>query len=179
MISISDKSQCCGCNACVQICPKQCIQMQEDGEGFLYPLVDVDMCVDCKLCEKVCPVINQNEPRRPLRVYAAKHPGEDIRLNSSSGGVFTLLAELVIAEGGVVICEHPFKEELDDEQERIAEEAEQDLRDLMNIPDNYKVLFLQGGASSQFAMLPERIPMVFAKCAKKMFSSVHFTVVSV
>lgn len=102
MISISDKSQCCGCNACVQICPKQCIRMQEDGEGFLYPLVDVDMCVDCKLCEKVCPVINQNEPRRPLKVYAAKHPDEDIRLNSSSGGVFTLLAEQVIAEGGVV-----------------------------------------------------------------------------
>lgn len=102
MISISDKSQCCGCNACVQICPKQCIRMQEDGEGFLYPLVDVDMCVDCKLCGKVCPVINQNEPRRPLRVYAAKHIDEDIRLNSSSGGVFTLFAEQVIAEGGVV-----------------------------------------------------------------------------
>lgn len=102
MIQIIDKSQCCGCNACVQICPKQCIRMQEDGEGFLYPLVDVDMCVDCKLCEKVCPVINQNEPRRPLKVYAAMHPDEDIRLNSSSGGVFTLLAEQVIAEGGVV-----------------------------------------------------------------------------
>lgn len=102
MIRIIDKSQCCGCNACVQICPKQCIQMQEDGEGFLYPLVDVDMCVDCKLCEKVCPVINQNEPRRPLKVYAAKHPDEEIRLNSSSGGIFTLLAEHVIDEGGVV-----------------------------------------------------------------------------
>ena len=102
MIRIIDKSQCCGCNACVQICPKQCIQMQEDCEGFLYPLVDDDMCVDCKLCEKVCPVINPNEPRRPLKVYAAMHPDEDIRLNSSSGGVFTLLAEQVIAEGGVV-----------------------------------------------------------------------------
>ncbi len=36
----------------------------------------------------------------------------------------------------------------------IIKEAEQDLRDLMNIPDNYKVLFLQGGASQQFAMIP-------------------------
>jgi len=36
----------------------------------------------------------------------------------------------------------------------IIKEAEQDLRDLMNIPDNYKVLFLQGGASLQFAMIP-------------------------
>jgi hypothetical protein len=76
--------------------------MQEDCEGFLYPLVNDDMCVDCKLCEKVCPIINQNEPRRPLKIYAAKHPDDEIRLNSSSGGVFTLLAEQVIAEGGVV-----------------------------------------------------------------------------
>ena len=102
MIQIIDKSQCCGCNACVQICPKQCIRMQEDCEGFLYPLVNDDMCVDCKLCEKVCPIINQNEPRRPLKVYAAMHPDEDIRLNSSSGGIFTLLAEQIIDEGGVV-----------------------------------------------------------------------------
>lgn len=36
----------------------------------------------------------------------------------------------------------------------IIKEAEQDLRDLMNIPDNYEVLFLQGGASQQFAMIP-------------------------
>ena len=36
----------------------------------------------------------------------------------------------------------------------IIDQAEQDLRDLMNIPDNYKVLFLQGGASQQFAMIP-------------------------
>lgn len=102
MIHITDKSKCSGCNACVQICPKQCIRMQEDCEGFLYPLVNDDMCVDCKLCEKVCPIINQNEPRRPLKIYAAKHPDDEIRLNSSSGGVFTLLAEQVIAEGGVV-----------------------------------------------------------------------------
>ena len=36
----------------------------------------------------------------------------------------------------------------------IIKEAEQDLRDLMNIPDNYKVLFLQGGASQQFSAIP-------------------------
>lgn len=102
MIHITDKSKCCGCNACVQICPKQCIQMQEDGEGFLYPLVDVDMCVDCKLCEKVCPMITPNEPRKPVKVYAAKHKDDEIRLKSSSGGIFTLLAEQIIDEGGVV-----------------------------------------------------------------------------
>lgn len=40
------------------------------------------------------------------------------------------------------------------EFQKIIDDAEQDLRDLMNIPDNYKVLFLQGGASQQFAMIP-------------------------
>ncbi len=38
--------------------------------------------------------------------------------------------------------------------DKIIKDAEQDLRELMNIPDNYKVLFLQGGASQQFAMIP-------------------------
>ena len=102
MIELKLKSDCCGCSACVQKCPKQCIFLKEDFEGFLYPEIDKEICIDCGLCEKVCPVINQNEPRKPLKVYAAKNKNEQIRLNSSSGGVFTLLAEHTIAQGGVV-----------------------------------------------------------------------------
>lgn len=102
MITITDKSHCCGCSACVQRCPKRCITMAEDEEGFLYPQVDTSKCVDCHLCEKVCPVINQDEARTPLEVYAAKNSDDDIRLKSSSGGIFTLLAEQTIKDGGVV-----------------------------------------------------------------------------
>lgn len=102
MITITDKSQCCGCSACVQRCPKRCITMAEDEEGFLYPQVDTSKCVDCHLCEKVCPVISQDEARTPLEVYAAKNSDDDIRLKSSSGGIFTLLAEQTIKGGGVV-----------------------------------------------------------------------------
>lgn len=102
MIEIKDKSLCCGCHACLNACPKQCIAMHEDNEGFLYPFVDKEKCIDCGLCEKVCPVINQGEPRKPLKVYAAKNRDEAIRMQSSSGGIFTLIAEKVIAEGGVV-----------------------------------------------------------------------------
>lgn len=76
--------------------------MQEDNEGFLYPIVDADTCIECGLCEKVCPVINQSEPRKPMKVYAAKNKDEEIRRQSSSGGIFTPLAEAVINEGGVV-----------------------------------------------------------------------------
>ncbi len=102
MIEIKEKYNCCGCSACVQICPKQCISLSADNEGFLYPQVDTAVCINCGLCEKVCPVINQNEPRMPLEVYAAKNTDEEIRLKSSSGGIFTLLAEHIISEGGVV-----------------------------------------------------------------------------
>ena len=102
MIDIKEKHNCCGCGACVQICPKQCISMSADNEGFLYPHVNNVICIDCGLCERVCPVINQNEPKEPLAVYAAKNTNEEIRLKSSSGGIFTLLAEQVIADSGVV-----------------------------------------------------------------------------
>ncbi|MFT0373777.1 4Fe-4S dicluster domain-containing protein [Bacteroides thetaiotaomicron] len=102
MIEIIDKHNCCGCSACVQACPKQCISFDEDDQGFRYPLVNKKLCIDCHLCEKVCPCLNQNEPRKPLIAYAAINPNDDIRMESSSGGIFTMLAEVVIDEGGVV-----------------------------------------------------------------------------
>ena len=102
MIEITNKEQCCGCSACVHICPKHSISFYEDKEGFLYPQVDLETCVDCGLCEKVCPVINKESEREPLEAYAAKNDNESIRLKSSSGGIFTLLAEKIIDEGGVV-----------------------------------------------------------------------------
>lgn len=102
MINIKDKQQCCGCGACVQKCPKQSISLHEDNEGFLYPNVDTETCIDCGLCEKVCPVQNPYETREPLQVLAAINKDEKIRMESSSGGIFTLLAEPIIREGGVV-----------------------------------------------------------------------------
>ena len=102
MIQIKDKSVCCGCSACVQICPKQCISLKEDKEGFLYPTVNHAFCVECGKCEKVCPELHPFEVHEPLKVYAAKHQDDAVRKVSSSGGIFTLLADMVIDEGGVV-----------------------------------------------------------------------------
>lgn len=102
MINIEDKKKCCGCGACAQKCPKQCITLREDNEGFLYPQVDINLCIDCGLCEKVCPVSNKYEARKPLQTLAAINKNEKIRMSSSSGGIFTLLAEAIIDEGGVV-----------------------------------------------------------------------------
>lgn len=102
MITITDKQNCCGCGACAQACPKQCITMAEDHEGFLYPQVDTGSCIECGLCQKACPELHPASERTPLGVYAAIHTNDEIRLSSSSGGVFTAIAEKVIADGGVV-----------------------------------------------------------------------------
>ena len=102
MIHITDKHNCCGCSVCATICPKHCISMQADNEGFLYPVVNEADCIDCGLCEKVCHELHPFEERKPQKVYAAFNKDEEIRLKSSSGGIFYLLAEKTIAEGGVV-----------------------------------------------------------------------------
>lgn len=105
MIKITDKENCCGCHNCALVCPKNCITMKEDKEGFLYPAVDEDKCIDCGICEKSCPIISPLENNKALNditSYAAYSKNNDIRLNSSSGGMFTHLASSVINAGGVV-----------------------------------------------------------------------------
>ncbi len=95
--------ECSGCGACVHICPVHAIKFAKDGEGFYYPDVDRDQCINCGLCEKMCPVLC---PQAPVAVkpasYAARSRNEQIRNCSSSGGVFSLLAECVIKSGGIV-----------------------------------------------------------------------------
>lgn len=102
MINIQDKEKCCGCEACAQKCPKQCISMIEDDHGFLYPSINHDICVDCGICEKVCPVINQFDEKQPIKIYGCKNKNLDARINSSSGGFFSAFANRFIEQGGVV-----------------------------------------------------------------------------
>lgn len=103
MINIKVKSECCGCYACSNICPKQCIYMKVDNEGFWYPKIDEDLCINCNLCEKVCPVI-KNIDKKDFKstAYACKNKDEKVRLISSSGGIFSNLCEYVIENNGVV-----------------------------------------------------------------------------
>lgn len=102
MIEIKNKVECCGCGACASVCPKHCIKMQADNEGFKYPQVDITKCVDCRLCEKVCPLLHKPEPQEPLAVYGAKNVDDSIRLHSSSGGLFTAFAREILAQHGIV-----------------------------------------------------------------------------
>lgn len=102
MIDIKRKEDCCGCEACVQRCPKNCISLYRDNEGFLYPKVEVSLCIDCHLCERVCPVLNPGMSVTPLKTLGAVNGDLSVREQSSSGGVFTALATATIKNGGVV-----------------------------------------------------------------------------
>lgn len=100
MITISDKSLCCGCTACMNACPAQCIVMRRDREGFDYPVANPDRCIGCGKCEKVCPVLNPRQPAEPLCSLAAR--SDEYVSESASGGVFPAVAAKVIEAGGVV-----------------------------------------------------------------------------
>ena len=102
-VNIYRPERCTGCTACSSVCPKKCIQMIEDAEGFVYPTIDYKICIDCGLCSTVCPVINNNNGNSPKIVLAEKNNNEEIRQTSSSGGVFFELASKFIDDGGYVV----------------------------------------------------------------------------
>lgn len=103
MIDITNKSMCCGCTACANICPKVAIKMAPDEEGFLYPLVDINSCVDCGLCNKVCPIQQKYEGKTgEVESYVLRTKVNAVLMNSTSGGFITPLAEYVLNKNGVV-----------------------------------------------------------------------------
>ena len=105
MIQITDKSQCCGCTACISICAHDAITMQPDTLGFLYPVVDKDKCVDCGLCEKVCAFNEHYDTSLNLPqpdAYAARHKDMKEVESSRSGAAFIAISDYVLENGGVV-----------------------------------------------------------------------------
>lgn len=105
MKNLITKKECCGCGACEQVCPAECITLKEDSEGFLYPEVDRAICISCDRCVQVCPAVSHKEKKagemKP-KAYGGWHKDNAVRAKSSSGGAFTAVAEYVIREGGIV-----------------------------------------------------------------------------
>lgn len=99
---VNDNSRCCGCGACAVSCPMSCITMEIDKHGFYYPFVNKSKCINCGLCNKVCIYKATTPTCFPNEVYAAKAKDLLVRDASSSGGVFSLLAQYVILNGGIV-----------------------------------------------------------------------------
>ena len=102
MIQITDKTKCCGCTACVSVCPQNCITMQTDDEGFSYPVVNPDLCIGCDACEAVCPCLNRKPNPPQPQAMAVRAKDDILRRFSSSGGVFSLLSTDVLNQGGAV-----------------------------------------------------------------------------
>ncbi len=176
MICIKEKKDCSGCAACASVCPKRCITMQSDEEGFLYPSVDREACINCGLCEHVCPVIkNKEKEDKPFvgDAYGAYARDEAIREKSSSGGLFTLLATAILRRGGVVFGA------AFDEKRRLSHRAIEKEEELMllrgskyvqsEIGDSYQraKAFLSEGRPVYFSGTPCQIAGLYAYLGKE------------
>lgn len=98
----AEKKDCCGCGACMNICPKTAIHMEKDEYGFVYPKIDTEKCVECGACKKVCAFQNEPTRKQPQRVYAIASKNNDLVKKSASGGLFATMAVQVLEQGGCV-----------------------------------------------------------------------------
>ncbi len=96
------KSQCCGCGACELVCPRKCISMELDEEGFFYPNLDASKCIQCGLCRKHCPIIIDTRNKEVLSAYGLTHKDKRVTDDSASGGAFTAIAEYILNRNGIV-----------------------------------------------------------------------------
>lgn len=102
-MKICNEQTCTGCGMCVNICPKQSIELAVGEHGFMFPIIDENKCVSCGLCKKKCPANNQIKKNSSIRkIYAVWNRNKTIRQKSTSGGVFSLLAENVLKDNGLV-----------------------------------------------------------------------------
>ena len=147
-----DINQCYGCQACEQACPKHCITMVPNYEGFLFPKIDFDACIDCGLCEKVCPASEGNPAKiqncLSTEVFAGWNNDLNEVLKSTSAAIFPLLAEGILNKGGVVYgCAWDFEDEIYAKHIRIS-----DLNELYKLRGSK---YVQSSLESTFIQVKE------------------------
>lgn len=100
----ANRADCCGCEACANICPKNAIEMVRDAEGFAYPRINPERCIKCGKCDATCPALNfkANLPDAFPKTFVATHNDAKVLRHSASGGAFTAFSEIILREGGVV-----------------------------------------------------------------------------
>ncbi len=128
MIELQRKEECCGCTACASACPVNCIEMQEDQEGFKYPQINKDQCINCHKCETVCPVINRPVQGEKPTAFLARTKDTELLQKCTSGGVFTEIAREMVEHGGIaygVVYGEKFK---------VQHERIEDLADIEKLP---------------------------------------------
>lgn len=99
-----EKNLCCGCKVCSSVCPVEAISFQNDNEGFWYPIIDESKCIKCNKCRIVCPLAKNelDKIKEENQTYAAYSKSNEVLDNSTSGGIFTHISDLVLEDGGVV-----------------------------------------------------------------------------
>ncbi|MCC8136463.1 MAG: Coenzyme F420 hydrogenase/dehydrogenase, beta subunit C-terminal domain [Clostridiales bacterium] len=143
MIKPENEKDCCGCGACAQACPRQCIQMKRNEEGFLYPQVDEGRCISCGRCEAVCPMsLKSRTDTSEPKAYGGWITDEPVCKKSSSGGAFPLFANYILEKGGTVYGV-AMSDTLQAEHRRISSEKELELLQgskyiQSNIGDTYR-----------------------------------------
>ena len=100
MSTIAEVKNCCGCRACEQICPRQCITIVKDNEGFLVPKINEKDCSNCGVCYKSCAQTGFKDLHDVHITYAALHKNHETVMNSTSGGAMTAIAEIILSWGG-------------------------------------------------------------------------------
>lgn len=147
-LTSGDPSLCCGCRACEQACPTKAIAMRPNEEGFVYPVVEQSRCVDCGLCGKVCPMEHRPAGQKIMAAYGVQHRDEEILKKSSSGGVFRLLGDHVIGEGGCVVgCQW------DEENRPVLAVAEQ----ICQLPPMQGSKYLSSDTNSVYSQVKNRL----------------------
>lgn len=104
MIDRLEKEKCTGCTACYSVCPKECISMKEDSEGFLFPKIDYDQCIKCNQCEKACPVLTPTERNLPGTGFVVRSKVSDDVSHGTSGGFIPSLCEYILQDDGAVVA---------------------------------------------------------------------------
>ena len=148
MEEIVDKKLCTGCTACMNNCPKGAISFKEGKDGFKYPVIDQDKCIDCGLCKRTCPVLNTKENESINKCYVGYNKDSNERLNASSGSVFSLIANYILDNNGIVVGAA-----FDDNNhlKHIAVEKKEDLNPLR------KSKYLQSDLDNIFKYIKEQI----------------------
>ena len=102
-IELCDVKDCTGCFACENACRQSAIIQIKNEEGFRYPKILHEKCISCHACQRVCPVLSPLEKFEAGKVYAAWNKDETVRSQSSSGGMFSILASVILREKGIVV----------------------------------------------------------------------------
>lgn len=101
-LKTGNKSECSGCTACMNICPKNAIKMVCDEEGFKYPVIDKNKCINCGACFRICPNVKKEEKNTIMEAYGAKHKDKKEQFTSRSGGAFIAISDYILEQNGVI-----------------------------------------------------------------------------